>query len=1087
MKPTEQMDDRIEAQAESPSEAEALAGQPLGGSSAGAPRDPMPDRLAPPRALARVLAEVRHRLRRAALVEGLALVAAGATAALLAGVLGSTAGLGPTGIALLELLVFLSAGGFALARYGLVLSRAFGDEAQVARWLDRAVRGSGDTRVSFRSAVELARDRGRYGESVELADVAIGEAGTRAGGIDAARLVAAEARPALKRKLLALIVLASAAALFGLVLPAHFRAALGAASSLGELENPLSSLPPEPRFGDVRLTYRFPNYAQRPQVTVESPSGEIRALPGTEITIETHARSRLSEATLIVVHGEDDESSRSAVEVDGRHLRATMIVSRAGRYRFRVRTEDGELLEERRGRAIELEADLPPEVALLLPETSPLEVNEHDRVDVEFRASDDFALGDVRIAWRVLGTAREGRQPLTSAARGKKRHSEAGVFDLTPLGLKPGDRVSYSIEALDSDTVNGPKIGASETKELRVYSKEAHHREVLALAEQALDELVHILGDNLENAFALSGEPKEYESLLGATAKILERARAANKLLRDTVAALKKDPIGQKPIAAAFETARVDLQKSVRSKTLAFEETRMHFERSKAPDERRTKAVARRQDQMVADLEKNVVYLADLLNDQRMIDAEALTKQLREEQQNLRKALEEYRTAPTEERRRALEQAIREIKARISEITAELSKLRGSIPQDFVNPDALETQDTLEGMDRVQRMIEEGDLDGAMAELEKMLNETERMLAEMQQGREELGSREYSEITEQARELWKNLEEIEADQGALGRKAEQQSRAMLDAMKDRLGDAEAFIEKQKKRLDQAEKAVQRAEPGSHFTEGDSYDQAKRRIEDTKKALEAKDFGAAREAVEQALGQLAQLEIDAERRAEQARRFGDFFGHSTEAETAAKELGKARPMVEEVFRDIEQLMPDPDELLSPEERQEMSRLADRQKGIRQRTESLQEQLEKLSEQLPIVGEGTKEVLGEAQQAMGETERGLGKGDAPGALGDHQRAMDALGRLREALQKMGERGQGQGGGGVPLPFGPEGAPGQEDQSGQGNDPTILEKVEIPKPEQYKAPAEFREDILKAAKQGTAEAYKEAVRRYYEEIVK
>ncbi len=38
-----------------------------------------------------------------------------------------------------------------------------------------------------------------------------------------------------------------------------------------------------------------------------------------------------------------------------------------------------------------------------------------------------------------------------------------------------------------------------------------------------------------------------------------------------------------------------------------------------------------------------------------------------------------------------------------------------------------------------------------------------------------------------------------------------------------------------------------------------------------------------------------------------------------------------------------------------------------------------------------------------------------------------------------------------------------------------------------EQYKAPAEFREDILKAAKQGTPEAYKEAVRQYYEEIVK
>ena len=54
-------------------------------------------------------------------------------------------------------------------------------------------------------------------------------------------------------------------------------------------------------------------------------------------------------------------------------------------------------------------------------------------------------------------------------------------------------------------------------------------------------------------------------------------------------------------------------------------------------------------------------------------------------------------------------------------------------------------------------------------------------------------------------------------------------------------------------------------------------------------------------------------------------------------------------------------------------------------------------------------------------------------------------------------------------------------------QGRDPRSNEKVSIPKPEQYRAPAEFREEILDAAKQGTVEQYKEAVRQYYEEIVK
>jgi hypothetical protein len=104
-----------------------------------------------------------------------------------------------------------------------------------------------------------------------------------------------------------------------------------------------------------------------------------------------------------------------AVQVDGRSLRTALVVSRGGRYRFHVETEDGQKLEERRGRPIELELDAPPEVSLLAPKDSPLEVNEQDRITLEIDAKDDFALGEARVAWRVLGTTREGRAPLDVA------------------------------------------------------------------------------------------------------------------------------------------------------------------------------------------------------------------------------------------------------------------------------------------------------------------------------------------------------------------------------------------------------------------------------------------------------------------------------------------------------------------------------------------------------------------------------------------------------------------------------------------------------------------------------------------------
>ena len=78
-----------------------------------------------------------------------------------------------------------------------------------------------------------------------------------------------------------------------------------------------------------------------------------------------------------------------------------------------------------------------------------------------------------------------------------------------------------------------------------------------------------------------------------------------------------------------------------------------------------------------------------VLNDQRMLDAEALMKELRGEQQALRDALEAYKKAPDDQKRRLLEDAMREIKKRMQKIMGELAKMQGSIPSEYVNPDAM--------------------------------------------------------------------------------------------------------------------------------------------------------------------------------------------------------------------------------------------------------------------------------------------------------------------------------------------------------------------------------------------------------------
>lgn len=1044
----------------------------------------------PTNALHSVLAQTGRSLTRATLWEAGATLLLGVILTLLAGFGLSALRAQPLTILAIEGLLLLLTGA-ALVFWYRRRWRALFQPTELARWLDRILeqRGRlGGSQVHLLSALELARDQDRYGESAELGNAAIAQAAELAQRLDPASLVRSEHQRSLRQRLIPLFVGLLVLAGLGALWPLHLRGALLAVTSLGRLEQALERLPPEPRLGDFRIAYQPPAYSERPPIVQNSPNGVIRALPGTEVTIETRARDEVIEGTLLVSYGEDTESppDRVPVRTDGRRLKATMVLLKSGRYRFQLKTTDGEVQEERRGHDIELELDEPPEVTLEVPKESPLEVNERDRLTLAFSARDDFALGEAAVAWRVLGSNREGKSRLTAAPTGLRDYSGSGELDLSQLDLKPGDRVAYSVEVRDNDTVNGPKVGSSETKELRIYSKQVHHQQVMALQQQALDELVHILGDNLEHKFEPKGEVNADLAAVLSSNKIVERAMLADELLLRTVLAVKKDPLGRPQVAEAFERARNELGRDARRKRAALAGAKSGLERSKRLDAFDGRSVRGAQEGMISDLEKNSVYLADLLNDQRMIDAQALAKQLRTEQQALKEALAAYQQAPTPEKRAELAKAIAEIRNRIQEIAKELAGLKSSIPQDFMNPDALDAQDDAAEMDRVQQLIEEGDLEAAMKALDKMLGRTEEMLAELGQGRDEMQSREYSEITEMAQEIWKDLDQLEKDQRDLARRTEMVSKELHERMKSRLGDAASFVEKQKKRLEQARATVAKGKPETFLPDADSFDRVDRRLDDAMKALDAQDFGAALEVLEQAAGEMAQLEQDAARRLDQARRFGDFFGSTESAERTERSMRRARPTVEDVLKEINDLMPPPQSLLSESEKEQMKRFAERQGELGDKAGKLRQDLEKLSEMLPIVGPEVKESLDGAKSDMKAAEGSLGSGDAPGGLGQERAALDKLGQLKDQLEKMGS-GQGGGqGGGVPLPFGDrQGGGADQGQNGREHDPN--ERVQIPKPEEYQAPAEFREDLLEAAKQGTVESYKDAVRRYYEELVK
>lgn len=1045
-----------------------------------------------PAALGEVLSRVAGRLRRGILVESLLLALFTFAFALSVGAGLLTAGATlPWGGGLAAVVL---AAGLVLAGLRAVteLRQTTAAPTRVAAFLDRVAGRRGRT-VTTRvlDATELERDRGRFGESAQLAGAAVDRAmaDIRGEGLEAEvdRRLGQRAR----RVLTALMMATAVDAFFAVVNPEAFTAIARAISSPGGLQEALQPEVPEPRLGEFRIDYRYPAYSERPPRTLLSSTGDLYALPGTEVRLEVSARDRLRDAVIVLtrgsgvppVDGEDGSDStraeRVAAEVDGRRVRARFVLTHGGRYRVELVTEDGQRQAERRGHAIELELDRAPEVRLITPEESPLEVHADRRLPLRFSATDDFSLGKAQVAWRVLGTTREGKLPLTEETVGRARYRGRVRFDLRRLKPKPGDRIAYSVEVFDNDSISGPKVGASETRELHIYSERSHHAKAQAQEKEALDAVVHLLGDHLEGPY--DRPPGALDPLLSQVDRDLDSARKAVVLLEQAAKAADKDPLGRENLDKAFAQAAAEVQRRIGRLARGVDRAR----RGRRAPEDTASDLKNGQIRMVGTLERQAVYLSDLLDEQRMLDAEALTRELREQQLALREALEDYRDAPTPEKRVAVARAIEDIRARLQEIMAELARLTKQIPPDFVNLD--QALDRASNLDEVAKQIEEGDLDGAMEALDRMLGQTERMLSQLQAGRQELQSREYSEITEKARRLWSSLNDVKRRQKDLAERTEQIADQVRERSRDRLDDAEGFVREQKDRLRRARRALEPVRPERHMPDADEFEALERRLQDTEDALDSRDFGAASEMLEEAQRGLGALERDAERRGEQAERFGDVFGMGERARAAQDAYAKAEPPMDAVAKALEELVPNPQEMLTPEERRRMRRFEQEQRALGEEAEKVQQGLEELGEQLPLVGPEVRSALDDAKSAMGQSGQQLKRGNAPGAAGQERRAVEALERLAQQLEEMGSQsGGGQGSSGVPLPFGqPRGMERSSDRGGDGFD--SQERVEIPRPEAYEAPSEFREDIIEAAKEKTVESYREAVRRYYEELVK
>ncbi|HEY0838729.1 MAG TPA: DUF4175 family protein, partial [Vulgatibacter sp.] len=199
-----------------------------------------------------------------------------------------------------------------------------------------------------------------------------------------------------------------------------------------------------------------------------------------------------------------------------------------------------------------------------------------------------------------------------------------------------------------------------------------------------------------------------------------------------------------------------------------------------------------------------------------------------------------------------------------------------------------------------------------------------------------------------------------------------------------------------------------------------------------------------------------------------------------------EAKAAAPLVQDVKEKLDELFARPSRQMTQAQRDQAQRLAKRQAQLGQKAEQLQQQAQKIGQQAPIFDESSQKAMEGARQSMGDAEGRLRGNDPGGALASERSASEHLQSLQRGLEDAKRQAQqsGGGGGGFPMPMASGGGRGRSGGRGPFDG---REKVAIPGADQYKAPEEFRKEILDAMKRGSPEGFQENVRDYYQEIVK
>ena len=812
-----------------------------------------------------------------------------------------------------------------------------------------------------------------------------------------------------------------------------------------------------PEIANVQLILYPPAYTALGSVSV--PEGSIEGLKGSTVRLDAVATKDVVKAEIVM-----DDGKKIPLKIDGRKLQASLVLFQSQSYRIQVEDSHG-FRNTPINYELKVKPDGFPTVDLLQP-TEDLEINGDETLTLEYGARDDFGIAEVALVVKIGD--REDKTTLQKEEAKRLIVRDQYKWDLGRLALREGEEAVFLLQVFDNDTISGPKIGTSRSVRLKLKNLKGEHKQVAEMVRDLNSRMVDLLGDHLETP--VPGE-KQTAAAQESEKKFEQNLADALKRTEEIMSRAEKDRISD------FATWS-DLQALKRNLEFTQNDLLRKQEQAASAEEK-----LKTRDEISTELERMSLLSEDIGNRMKAQELASTAQDLARSQERLMDSLEKLQSG--DKNLDAIMKQIAELSKTLDELQRAAAQLAQQMPEDFMNPETMQGlgfDDMQRALDEIRKKLAQGDLEGARQLARELFNQMAQMVAALQNAQRSQMASSMGRMQGEMQRQSSELQEIAREQQEILVKTEGINSSALSerdaALKTKL---DRFLEQATAELGQLTELFPDREGPDDPSLLTNMDDAtiNALLRNLIAKLSNKDFPGYGEG-----DGFTRKELAKKRTAQQEAR----------AQRAEKSL-------DNIKSELEKLMAAPAQALSDSDKRVLRELAHREDVLKERTEDLHEKLESLFQLFPQLDPKIVQNIGEAGKEMGSAHNRLGQLDSRGAVPPERGALDRLSQsqqqMQQSMQQMAQRGQignmpmarlyRQGrflpfGSLTPLPGMPQ-FPEFDIESGfTGLD---TEKFRLPGKDEYKAPRNFREEILESLKQGVPPQMKEQIERYFKNL--